>query len=101
MCSGKEPLKRPRKDAMQTRFSQRTWVLGVLFYLLTIQFAGAAFASSVTLAWDPNSESSIAGYNIYRSNQSGSYPSTPLNGTPLQTTSFTDSTTTSGIYYYT
>src|SRR5262249_52566405 len=40
------------------------------------------------------------GYNVYRSNQSGSYPSTPLNGTPLQTTSFTDNTATTGTYYY-
>src|SRR5215471_1800822 len=92
---------------MQTKFSQRTWVSGVcgrallIAYILMIQFAGAAVASSVSLAWDPNSESSLAGYNIYRSNQSGSYPSTPLNRTPLQTTSFTDSPPTIGTYYYT
>jgi hypothetical protein len=92
---------------MQTRFTKWNWALGVcgralvIAYILMIQFAGAALASSVTLAWDPNSESYLAGYNIYRSNQSGSYPSTPLNGTPLQTTSFTDSPATSGTYYYT
>src|SRR5215831_2130641 len=64
-------------------------------------FATAAIASSVTLAWDSNSESYLAGYNVYRSNQSGSFPSSPLNGPLLHTASFTDSSLTSGTYYYT
>jgi K319-like protein len=72
----------------------------VIACILTIQFAGAAVASSVTLAWNPNSELYLAGYNVYRSNQPGSFPSTPLNGTLLTMTSFTDSTAANGTYYY-
>jgi hypothetical protein len=90
---------------VQTRFRQWNCLFGffghgLLITYIVIQFAGAAVASSITLAWDPNSEPHLAGYNVYRSNQSGSFPSTPLNGTLLRTTSFTDSTTASGTYYY-
>jgi VCBS repeat protein len=90
---------------VQTKFRQSNCLLrvggyGVLITYIIIQFAAGAGASSVTLAWDPNSESQVAGYNVYRSNQSGSFPSTPLNGTLVRTTSFTDSTALDGTYYY-
>jgi predicted phage tail protein len=51
-----------------------------------------------TLAWDP-STSSVAGYNIYRSEQSGVYGA-PLNGAVLTSTTFTDSTLQSGHTYF-
>ncbi|MEJ2081404.1 MAG: hypothetical protein P8Y94_04345, partial [Acidobacteriota bacterium] len=38
------------------------------FFLLGATLA----ADSVTLHWDPNSESDLAGYNVYRSNTPGS-----------------------------
>jgi hypothetical protein len=53
------------------------------------------------LTWDPNPESYVAGYNVYRSLQSGNFGSTPLNGaTPIATTAFTDATLQSGVTYY-
>ena len=90
---------------MKTRFSQWNCILGVggrgllIACIFMFHFANAAIAS-VTLAWDPNSEPSLAGYNLYRSTQSGVFGSVPINGTPLTTTSFTDSTAVSGTYYY-
>jgi len=61
----------------------------------------ACAASSTKLAWDASQDTNIAGYNIYRSNQSGSYTSAALNGaSPISTVSFTDFTALSGTYYY-
>jgi hypothetical protein len=58
-----------------------------------IQLAGCNHAPSVKLAWDPNPESYVAGYNVYRSEQSGVFTSPPINGATLvMITSFTDST---------
>ena len=63
-------------------------VLGVLVFGL---FGITGWAQSVTLQWDPSGDPDIAGYNLYRSTQSGGYFSR-LNQTPLSSTSFTDST---------
>ncbi len=74
----------------------------ILAWVLLIRLAGSADAESLTLAWDPNSERNLAGYNIYRSEQSGVFTSFPLNGASLvTTTSFTDSSVqNSRTYYY-
>ena len=71
-------------------------------YVLMIQLAGCNHAPSVKLAWDPNPESYGAGYNVYRSEQSGVFTSPPINGATLVTrTSFSDSTVQpSRTYYY-
>src|SRR5262249_9997940 len=72
-------------------------------YVLMIQLAGCNQTLSVKLAWDsPNPESFVAGYNVYRSEQSGVFTSAPINGTTLVTrTSFIDSTVQpSRTYYY-
>src|SRR5262245_54728998 len=62
--------------------------------------APSAYAQTIKLAWDPSPDSSVAGYNIYRSQQSGVY-STPVNGSNIiTTTSFTDSGVHSGTTYY-
>lgn len=53
---------------------------------------------TVALSWNP-STSSIIGYNVYRSTQSGSY-STPLNASPQTALAFTDSTVQSGATYF-
>src|SRR5262245_35877108 len=64
------------------------------------QFADSAYAQSVNLAWDASSDPTLAGYQLYRSEQSGSYTS-PISGTSaLTTTTFTDSTVQSGHTYY-
>lgn len=56
-------------------------------------------AQSVTLEWDPNSEPDLAGYNIYRSQQSGS-GYVKLNSSLIQATSYTDDTIQYGVTYY-
>jgi PKD domain len=61
----------------------------------------SAYGQSITLAWDPGSGSGIAGYNVYRSQQSGVYSSTPLNGAAvIPTTAFNDSTVQRGSTYF-
>src|SRR5262245_34023838 len=72
------------------------------FSIFQFLITGMAFAASFTkLGWDESPDANIAGYNIYRSNQSGSYTSAPLNGASLiSTVSFTDSAALSGTYYY-
>jgi len=53
---------------------------------------------SVTLSWGP-SLSEVAGYNVYRSTQSGG-PYTKLNSSPVSTTAYTDSTVQAGQTYF-
>jgi len=53
----------------------------------------------VDLEWDPNSESDLAGYNIYRSNQSGS-GYVRLNASLITGTNYSDSSIAAGQTYY-
>jgi fibronectin type 3 domain-containing protein len=53
---------------------------------------------SVALSWNP-SDSSVMGYNLYRSTQSGG-PYAKLNSSPMSATSYTDSNIVSGTTYY-
>jgi hypothetical protein len=58
-----------------------------------------ATSHAVSVAWTP-STSSVAGYNVYRSEVSGG-PYTKLDSSVLAADSFTDTTVTAGqIYYY-
>ena len=45
----------------------------------------AMAASNVTLVWDANSESDLAGYKLYQSNVSGDYTSIPVMTIPAGT----------------
>lgn len=64
-------------------------------------WAPSAYAQTIKLAWDPSSDSGTVGYNVYRSQQSGVYPSTPLNGAAvIPSTAFNDSTMQSGATYF-
>jgi fibronectin type 3 domain-containing protein len=68
---------------------------------LVIHPITAAAAPSISLAWDPNLESNLDGYKIYRSTQSGVFNSSPLNGTSLlKTESFIDVAVQAGQTYY-
>src|SRR5262249_45437084 len=70
-------------------------------FVLLFQFADSAYAQSVNLAWDPVSDTNLAGYQVYRSEQSGVYTTSPVSGSSaLTTTAFTDSTVQSGHTYY-
>jgi len=53
----------------------RIWrmVLPSAVYILCAIIASNAFASQVTLAWDPSTESDVAGYRIHYGTASGSY----------------------------
>src|SRR5262245_42636201 len=76
-------------------------VLLLLAHALIFQFTNAAYAASVSVAWDPHRASTVAGYTIYRATELGKFTSAPLNGeSPVTTTSFTDSTVQVGTYYY-
>jgi len=65
------------------------------------QFADSAFAQSVNLAWDGSSDSSVTGYRVFRSEQSGSFNPSAISGsTLLASPGFTDSTVQYGHTYY-
>ena len=73
----------------------------LVVHILMIQLAGCTSAPSVKLAWDPNPESYVAGYNVYRSEQSGGFIRPPINGATLvRRTSFTDFTVQPNRTYY-
>jgi hypothetical protein len=54
---------------------RRIWILGFKFVVCIIVgvIASNALAAQVTLAWDPNTESDLAGYRIHYGTASGSY----------------------------
>jgi len=54
---------------------------------------------SLTLDWDPNNESDLAGYKVYRSTVSGSYQ-TAIASVPPGTTTYTANGLQSGTTYY-
>lgn len=75
-----------------------------LLFLLCVfaVFAGQVCAGAIKLAWDPNPDRSIVGYNIYRSMTPGQYTLPPLNSAPIRTTHFADETVeVEKVYYYT
>jgi PKD repeat protein len=75
---------------------ERAFVLSLL-----ISFAEQVHAQSVSFAWDADAATNLAGYRVYRSQQSGVFSGTPLNGTNLITTTvFTDATVQYGQTYY-
>lgn len=98
-------LKRMRRDSGNRR-PQLTFFPKVfrtayppVISALILGFTLLAQAQSVTLAWDPNPESNILGYRIYRSTTSGSSYSR-LNSSLATSTSFTDNTVGAGKTYF-
>ncbi len=65
--------------------------------LLLFVGAATATAADVVLAWDPNTESDLAGYKIYYGNSSGVYSTVVTIGTQ---TTYTISGLAPGTYYF-
>ncbi|GAB4251164.1 MAG: hypothetical protein Kow00109_26940 [Acidobacteriota bacterium] len=78
-----------------------SWLQRAIFStIFIVHWLGVSLlAQSVTLEWDPNSEPDLAGYNIYRSLQSGS-GYVKLNSSLIQSTTYTDTTIEYGTTYY-
>jgi len=84
------------------------WVAGAPFDLVVDTTAPAAPQNlaavggnaQVSLTWNANSESDLAGYNIYRSTTSPVSTATPLNGSLLTSPAYTDTSVTNGTTYY-
>lgn len=67
----------------------KTLLLSVLAFLLFLFiFSQDIFASQIRLAWDPNTESDLAGYKVYYGTTSGTY------GTPIDAGNVTTYTMT-------
>jgi fibronectin type 3 domain-containing protein len=60
--------------------------------------AAVPFAGGVALAWDPNTEADLQGYQVYRREQE-SAASTRLTPSPIPATMFTDRSTRPGATY--
>jgi len=72
-----------------------TLLVGAL--LLLPVFAGVACSATVTVAWDPNPEPTVAGYNMYVGTSSGRYTSSVDVGS---STRCTISSLVEGVTYY-
>lgn len=58
-----------------------------------------ATVHDVVLAWVASTDPGVA-YNVYRTQTSGSYGTTPLNAVPLVATTYTDSPLAPGTWFY-
>lgn len=57
------------------------------------------WSGPIELAWDPNTETTLVGYNVYRADAPGTYTA-PLNPAPLTTTSYSDTSALVGKTYF-
>jgi hypothetical protein len=68
-----------------------------LFALIFLSFAGMALSQNVTLQWDANTETDLAGYKIYYGTASGVYGTPVVSGT---STTYTVTGLAAGTYYF-
>src|SRR5438552_3742989 len=77
--------------------SYRAWLGACVLTVLCSLAPALSSAAQVTLAWDPNTETDLAGYKLYYGTSSGSYPSSVDVG---NLTSYTLSGLLEGRTYY-
>src|SRR5438445_9967296 len=77
--------------------SYRAWLGACVLTVLCSLAPALSSAAQVTLAWDPNTETDLAGYKLYYGTSSGSYPSSVDVG---NLTSYTLSGLLEGQIYY-
>ena len=65
----------------------------------TVSLSGTG-AHDVILSWTASGTSGIVGYNVYRGTTSGGESTTPLNSTPINGTTYTDTDVTARATYY-
>src|SRR3989304_5580614 len=85
----------PLRDEVRADSSRFARCIGLSFAILSA--ASAGFAADVTLEWDPNTEPTLGGYNVYYGTSSGSY-GTNADGGNL--TTFTVTGLSPGATYY-
>jgi hypothetical protein len=87
------PPKRARRATLQCL---------LIMFIVGVLGARISEAASVVLAWDPNPDPQVIGYNVYRSESLGTFSVSPLNGSALVSSpTFTDSTAEwDRTYYY-
>jgi hypothetical protein len=78
---------------------RRIWILGfeIVICIMIGIIASNALAAQATLAWDPNTESDLAGYRIHHGTTSGSYT---VHTDVHNVTSYTVTGLTAGQTYY-
>ena len=76
----------------------KTPLKSIVFFILAMcLLGGRAFAFDLTLAWDPKTETNLAGYKVYFGNASRNY------GTPQEAgknATFTVTGLSAGVYYF-
>jgi len=65
----------------------------------TVSLSGTG-AHDVILSWSASGTSGVSGYYIYRGTTSGGESSSPLNPTPINSTTYTDTNVMAGSTYY-
>lgn len=79
---------------------KRLLMILLMMCIGTTLLAKPQVGPSVSLAWDAVQDSLLSGYNVYRSNTSGMYGSTPINTGLITTTTYTDTTVMRGQTYF-
>lgn len=89
-------LRSPIRHAKRitSRLHRLNWLLAVAIATLAFQQTGRG----VTLEWDPNQESDIAGYRLYYGTSSGNYSNTIEVGN--ETTALVEQLDPAGTYYF-
>ncbi len=103
IIKGEDVILRLKKRNISSPFKRLQTIYPPIFFsffflaFFSLNFNQISYCGQVTLTWDPNSESDLAGYKIYSGIQSGNYQSTIDVG---NVTSYTLNGLDLGITYY-